>query len=507
MRQASSSRVMARIIRGAVLTLAGVSAVLAQSNRYVVKDNPGASPPYTSWAQAAATIQDAVGVCASGDVVWVRAGVYDAGWVTNWPLGSTLKTRVAVTTAYVTVRSEFNDPASTIIQGRFDSGEPGAPGTITNGPNAVRCVYLADKTRLIGFTITNGATLTSGDISGAGINALSTSPVVSNCLIVGNAAYYAGNGYSAVRYCTLYDCLIAYNTAAFAGGASHARLVNCRIIGNVIRASGGGTTGCILERCVLSGNRTDQGAGGADGGTLTECLLAGNSCKQGGGGARNATLVDCVLTNNVGGSGGGGAYGCTLTRCRLLGNLSYVGGGAHRSTLYDCLIAGNEAWGYQMRGGGASDSTLYNCTVVGNLADNITNTDTPIPGGGGVSRCRTINTIVYANWDDNYGFHNGRVSTNLYSCTTPADPAWLPAEHNTAQEPRFVAGGSGYGRTGFAPGDYRLRVSSPCVNTGTNGLWTLETTDLDGNPRVRQSVVDLGALECMDSAGTSLLIR
>ena len=195
------------------------------------------------------------------------------------------------------------------------------------------------------------------------------------------------------------------------------------------------------------------------------------------------------------------------TRCRLLGNKSYVGGGAYQSTLYSCLVAGNEAWGYQMHGGGAADSVLYNCTVVGNLADNITNTNTPIPGAGGVSRCLTVNSIVYGNWDDQYGFHNGRVSTNLYSCTTPADPAWLPDEHNTSDEPRFLAAGSGYGQTGFVPGDYRLRVSSRCVNTGTNGPWAQETTDLDGTPRIRQGFVDMGALECMGYDGTSVLLQ
>ena len=498
---------MPHIVRSAVLVLAGVSAGVAQTDRYVVKGNPGAEPPYASWAQAAATIQDAVGVCASGDVVRVRAGVYDTGWVTNCPAGSTLKTRVAITSAYVTVCSEFNDPENTVIRGSFDTGEPGAPGTITNGPNAVRCVFMGANTRLIGFTITNGATLTAGDISGAGIRAESTSPVVSNCMIAGNAAYYAGNGYSAVRYCTLYDCLIAYNTAAFGGGASHSRLVNCRITGNVTRASGGGTTGGTLEQCILSDNWANQGAGGADGGTLSGCLVSGNTAKQGGGGAKNATLTDCVLTNNNGGSSGGGAAGSTLTRCRLFGNKSYVGGGAYQSTLYSCLVAGNEAWGYRMHGGGAADSVLYNCTVVGNLADNITNTETPIPGGGGVSGCLTVNSIVYGNWDDQYGFHNGRVSTNLYSCTTPADPAWLPDAHNTSDEPRFLAAGSGYGQAGFVQGDYRLRVSSRCVNTGTNGIWTLETTDLDGNPRIRQGFVDMGALECMGYDGTSVLLQ
>ncbi|NLE66681.1 MAG: hypothetical protein GX608_04585, partial [Lentisphaerae bacterium] len=87
------------------LALALAPAGLAQTNRYVVKGNAGANPPFTTWTDAAATIQDAISACSSGDVVWVRAATYDEGGVTNWPAGSVLTSRVAVTTAYVTVRS------------------------------------------------------------------------------------------------------------------------------------------------------------------------------------------------------------------------------------------------------------------------------------------------------------------------------------------------------------------------------------------------------------------
>ena len=46
--------------------------------RYVVKNNSEAVPPYTSWATAAATIQDAVDAADPYDVIWVTNGVYDA---------------------------------------------------------------------------------------------------------------------------------------------------------------------------------------------------------------------------------------------------------------------------------------------------------------------------------------------------------------------------------------------------------------------------------------------
>ena len=490
----------------AALALLAAPSGLAQTNQYVVKGNAGANLPFTTWTDAAPSIQDAISACSSGDVVWVRAATYDEGGVTNWPAGSVLTSRVAVTTAYVTVRSEHNDPTNTIIKGRFDTGEPGAEGTVTNGPSAARGVYLADNTRLIGFTITNGATLAAGDLHGAGVLAPTTAAVLSNCVIVGNAAYYPGSGYGGgVRYGTLYNCVIEGNVAGFAAGVSYCTLYHCSVVSNVARQSGGGASYGAAYDSVLSGNRSGANGGGADGSTLVRCTLSGNTASQSGGGAYQATLTGCIVSNNTT-LGGGGVRGGTLSNCWLVANYSSWGGGAHEATLYNCLIMGNEARGYQTRGGGAASSRLYNCTVVGNRAGYITNTNTPAPGGGGVSGCGLINSIVYYNQDDTYGYDNYRASTNQYSCTTPEDPGWTEADHNTAEEPRFMANGSGYGTNDFAAGNYQLRGSSPCVNAGTNGSWTAGV-DLAGNPRIRYGVVDMGAFECIVNRGVMIRVR
>ena len=52
-----------------------------RTNRYVVKDNVNAAPPYDSWANAAANIQTAIdyGYTAAGSTVLVAAAVYDSG--------------------------------------------------------------------------------------------------------------------------------------------------------------------------------------------------------------------------------------------------------------------------------------------------------------------------------------------------------------------------------------------------------------------------------------------
>src|SRR5215475_6355066 len=114
--------------------------------RFVRANNPGAASPYTSWPTAAATIQNAVDVAQTGDQILVTNGVYQTGGRAI----NGLTNRVAVTNAIV-VKS-INGPGSTVIRGYQD------PDTIYSS-NSVRCVYLADGASLIGFMITNGATL------------------------------------------------------------------------------------------------------------------------------------------------------------------------------------------------------------------------------------------------------------------------------------------------------------------------------------------------------------
>src|SRR5688572_7474367 len=91
--------------------------------RFVAADSPSPEPPYSSWATAARTIQEAIDIAEYGDTVLVTNGVYNTGGAT---VLSILTNRVVLTKA-VTVLS-VNGPRVTIIQG---SGPP--------GDQAVRC--------------------------------------------------------------------------------------------------------------------------------------------------------------------------------------------------------------------------------------------------------------------------------------------------------------------------------------------------------------------------------
>src|SRR4029077_241694 len=140
--------------------------------------------------------------------------------------------RVAITKA-LTVQS-VNGPAVTVIQGWQISGT-------TNGIGAARCVYVTNNATLSGFTLINGATRNGGDgtteQSGGGVWCASTGATVSNCVITGNSAYYAGGGaYSG----TLKNCMLIGNVGqSQGGGANNSTLINCAVVSNWAGFGGG----------------------------------------------------------------------------------------------------------------------------------------------------------------------------------------------------------------------------------------------------------------------------
>ena len=198
-------------------------------------------------------------------------------------------------------------------------------------------------------------------------------------------------------------------------------------------------------------------------GVLTNCVISGNFTCDGGGGVWGGHLFNCTLSYNRSCHFGGGAYDSTLNACLVVSNTAdQDGGGAYGGTLNNCLVKGNNS----LMGGGAMDAVLNNSTLTGNIDD----------GTGCVRGCTLNNCIVYGNSPGNHSS-----STFNYSCTTP-DPG---GTGNITNNPQFVDAASG---------DYRLVAGSPCIDAGNNS-YVQGTTDLDGNPRIIGSNVDMGAYE------------
>jgi hypothetical protein len=59
---------------------------------------------------------------------------------------------------------------------------------------------------------------------------------------------------------------------------------------------------------------------------------------------------------------------------------------------------------------------------------------------------------------------------------------------------------------GAAGGNFKIAGNSPCINVGTNQTWMTTAVDLEGNPRISDRVVDIGAYE-LTVWGTILMLR
>jgi hypothetical protein len=464
---------------------------------FVDLNSTSPTPPYATWSTAATNIQDAIDAAASGDQIKVTNGIYQTGGRTV--NGFALTNRIVVNQA-VTLQSVNGANATAILGCQI-------PG-IANGDSAVRVVYLTNGAALIGFTISNGATLTNGDQihedSGGGIWCESTNVFVSNCIITGNTVMWHGGG---AVYGTFSNCMFSANAAGsfdgYGGGTYKSTLNNCSLAGNTANY-GGGANGGILNFCLLTNNNARTAGGGVDslgatGTTLNNCTLVANMAGQGGGGVGSGcTLNNCILTNNsvYTNGNGGGAYGCTLNNCVLVNNFApgifAYGGGAYQSTLNNCALVGNWAAQYGGAsyygtlnncllysnsvvsgfGGGSYYGTLNNCTIIGNSANT----------GGGTYFSTMNNCIIYFNTAAQSP--NNRNNGNLlnYCCTTPMPSG---GTGNFTNDPVFV---------NYPGGDFHLQSNSPCINSGNNG-YAGSTNDLDGNSRIVGGAVDLGAFE------------
>jgi len=440
--------------------------------------------PFISWATAATSIQEAIDAAYAGGTVLVAPGTYNQGAYER----DGMRSRIGVYKP-MTVKADHADPAQTVIEG---AGPPGS--------NAVRCAYLGQGARLTGFTLTNGATRTLGggsyaEIAGGGAWC-EKDVVLSNCVLRGNQAYLLGGG---VARGTLLGCTLENNTAKFGGGAYNSTLSECSLVGNSVSQTVGGLSAAPqgagayfgwLYDCTLSGNRAeDLGyGGGASMAYLARCLIVSNTADSYGGGVSEVVGDACSILGNAA-FFGGGAYGSDyedsfLTNCLIAGNTAVLyGGGARGGKLYNCVLSGNVA---SYAGGGAYDADLECCTVVGNSASN---------GGGTASSGEIRSSIIMFNFatgaDSNF---SGTGVSYEHSCSSP-----LPAGPGSISADPLFENASG--------GNFRLKASSPCIDRGVNQPWMLEAADPDGNSRIINGTVDMGAYELVFEANLKGLLQ
>lgn len=253
-----------------------------------------------------ANIQEGIDLAIDGDTVLVHPGLY----VENLDFGGKV----------ITVMS-LDGPLSTIIDGSsggsvvtFNSGETG-------------------DSKLNGFTITNGTgTFNDPNTQGGGIYCYGSSPLISDCRIVNNAADTHGGGlYLENSQARIEGCYVSGNTSFVAGG---------------IHVTGGSPT---ISRTFVTGNSAEYGGGLSSYNSSTTRILhstiAGNWANNQGGGYychdSAPVMVNSIMDGNSAGSLGPAMYICCGANFSFNYSIVYPSHIAGSSTSYTGSLAAN----------------------------------------------------------------------------------------------------------------------------------------------------------------------
>jgi len=329
-----------------------------------------------------------------------------------------------------------------------------------SNPTVTKCTFVGNS------SVSHG-----GGIS----NQYRSSPTISNCTFHSNSAQCRGGGLHNVAKAVLTNCTFTDNEASSEygdGGGMHndegpILLTSCTFIGNRAGRSGGGIhndeeSDTTMNDCTFIGNAAVNYGGGMSNvyectGTFTNCILTGNSSANNGGGVynndNNAMFANCIISGNSAVNDGGGMFndGCApiLTNCTFSGNLA----GENTGGIY------NKGHCYM---------TLTNCVLWGDVPDELY-----VDQG--------IQVITYC---DIQGGWTGEGNMDADPCFVEPgywDPNGTPADANDDF---------------WVDGDYHLLLNSACIDAGDPDYMTEPNeTDLDGNPRIVNGTVDMGAYE------------
>jgi hypothetical protein len=316
--------------------------------------------------------------------------------------------------------------------------------------SVVRCVSgEGPDTILQGFTITGGSAVFGGGMRNEG-----SSPTVLDCIFKGNSATDRGGGmYNDLANPSVDGCVFRENFATAMGGGMYNQRSSPTIARSEFHMNfankGGGMRNYIDAHP-----------------TVSDCVFSYNTAGAEGGGMdnrknSNPMVTRCVFVGNTAVSGGGGMH-------------NYVGKGVATGdpVVTNSLFIENSA----MEGGGMRNNdphpVITNCTFTGNTGGAISNNNGSVP--------TVVNAIVWGNL-------GGSINGSSMVSFSDVEGGHAGTE-NLDADPLFLDPSGEFG-------NYRLASGSPCLDRGDNDAPHLPATDLDGNSRISNGSVDIGAYE------------
>jgi len=317
-------------------------------------------------------------------------------------------------------------------------------------------------------------------------------PVFERCTFTDNNAGGGGAVSCGVRWCPEFiDCLFNDNYAEYYGGAISSESLST----------------IKFNHCVFNRNSADR-----SGGAIYTSRYNGTEMQ----------FTNCIFENNNAGFDGGAIYSwqkltLIFNRCIFRQNSTGQRGGAINIPLrikiqiVNCLFVANTAGDTggaiscpdAINGNGDSMFDLFNCTFYGNTFPTFykppTNSEKQpdgsrvYTGGSIITNCIFYNKPSLMAVAFEFGRSEPLIITSIYE-----------KEHESGQlrpippmpEELFVDPNGADGILGTEDDDFRLAPGSPAIDSGTNVTWPpLPAMDLDGNPRMLNDVVDLGAYE------------
>ncbi|MHC4945732.1 MAG: right-handed parallel beta-helix repeat-containing protein [Planctomycetota bacterium] len=379
------------------------------------------------------------------------------------------------------------------------------------------------------------------DEEGGGIACMKTKDmIISGNTISNNKAKFEGGGiYCSYGSIIVTDCTITNNKGYYGGGLcvynqSDALLVGNDISHNQADQKGGGiycedSSTTVFECCTLHNNHAHGNGGGIcceneSSITVLGCKLSNNSTYKDGGGIccideGSAVVKDCLIRNNSGESAGG--FLCAHSRAIITGNVIIDNKGGERcGGLYvhfcEKVPQPDVSFNTVLRNTADLGAGIYLAGTDPIFTNNIIADNHAVEEGGGMfifsstKGSYSNNTItrnsagklgggIYFDFSCDATFTNFILRDNKaprspdYYIGVTCDPVFnhsiidgsFPGSGNIDADPCFVDPQGG---------DYHICFDSPCRDSGDNSS-VLAILDFEGDPRVHDGFVDMGADE------------